>query len=251
MRYKNYIFDLYGTLIDIRTDENKPELWKFMAEYLDEHFGVKTTSRTLKSDYKKICAEETQKLVAKNGSSHPEIKIERVWERLIGVPCSDSEMRNLCNSFRAAAREKLKLYPGVLEVFAEIRSKGGKIFLLSNAQRLFTEKELELTGLSDAFENIFISSDMGIKKPDSNFIQSLMEKHSLMPSESVMIGNEVFADMGSAVAAGINGIYLNTYNHKYSEIKKHLKKCGAFDSGITVTIIDDGDNCIETAFKEL
>ena len=25
--YKNYIFDLYGTLVDINTDEDKSELW--------------------------------------------------------------------------------------------------------------------------------------------------------------------------------------------------------------------------------
>ena len=28
LKYENYIFDLYGTLIDIRTDENKPEFWE-------------------------------------------------------------------------------------------------------------------------------------------------------------------------------------------------------------------------------
>ena len=25
--YQNYIFDLYGTLVDIRTNERKPSLW--------------------------------------------------------------------------------------------------------------------------------------------------------------------------------------------------------------------------------
>ena len=31
MRYKNYIFDLYGTLVDINTDEWSAQLWKKMA----------------------------------------------------------------------------------------------------------------------------------------------------------------------------------------------------------------------------
>ena len=30
--YENYFFDLYGTLVDIRTDENKPLLWHSMAD---------------------------------------------------------------------------------------------------------------------------------------------------------------------------------------------------------------------------
>ena len=31
--YKNYFFDLYGTLVDIRTDEQKPSLWRDLAEF--------------------------------------------------------------------------------------------------------------------------------------------------------------------------------------------------------------------------
>ena len=35
--YQNYIFDLYGTLVDIRTNERKPSLWKYMAQYMTLH----------------------------------------------------------------------------------------------------------------------------------------------------------------------------------------------------------------------
>ena len=31
--YQNYIFDLYGTLADIHTDENAPRLWDAMRAY--------------------------------------------------------------------------------------------------------------------------------------------------------------------------------------------------------------------------
>ena len=29
--YQNYLFDLYGTLVDIHTDENDPRLWQRMS----------------------------------------------------------------------------------------------------------------------------------------------------------------------------------------------------------------------------
>ena len=32
MRFQNCIFDLYGTLADIRTDEDAPELWTAMTD---------------------------------------------------------------------------------------------------------------------------------------------------------------------------------------------------------------------------
>ena len=28
LNYDNYVFDLYGTLVDIHTDENKAEIWE-------------------------------------------------------------------------------------------------------------------------------------------------------------------------------------------------------------------------------
>lgn len=31
--YQNYIFDLYGTLVDIHTNEDKPYLWDKMTEF--------------------------------------------------------------------------------------------------------------------------------------------------------------------------------------------------------------------------
>ena len=32
--YDNYIFDLYGNLVDIHTNESKPSLWENMARYM-------------------------------------------------------------------------------------------------------------------------------------------------------------------------------------------------------------------------
>jgi putative hydrolase of the HAD superfamily len=233
MKYKNYIFDLYGTLIDIHTDEKNPELWEYMADYLKVHFGTITNAKDLNQDYLRLCKEETKKLAKANGSKYPEIKIEWVWEKLIGSPVSDEEMRELCIAFREKSRDKLERYPGVLEAFAKIKQSGSRIFLLSNAQRLFTEKELDDTGLTEYFDDIFISSDAGVKKPDGKFLQALIDKHSLNKEECVMIGNEVIADVGVATAVGIDAIYLNTYNHPQWDIKRDLSRCGADTKKVT------------------
>ncbi len=227
MKYKNYIFDLYGTLIDIHTDEKNPKLWEYMSVYLEENFGTKIEPKKLNQEYLKLCKSEEKKLAKENGSKYPEIKIEWVFEMLIGKPVSDEEMRKLCNSFREVSREKLKRYEGVAEALTAIKDAGCNIYLLSNAQRRFTEKELDDTDLTKYFDDIFISSDKGIKKPDGKFLQELIDKHSLIKEECVMIGNEVLADVGVATAVGIDAIFLNTYNHPSWDIKRDLGRCGA------------------------
>ena len=87
---------------------------------------------------------------------------------------------------------------------------------------------------------------MGIKKPDAAFINSLMKKHGLIKSETVMVGNEIKADIGSAIAAGVDGIYLNTYCHTPEELDADLATCGYDNSNIELTIIDDGDDCFKS-----
>ena len=45
--YQNYIFDLYGTLIDMWTDEYMPTLWKQMAAFYSLK-GAAYTAKELK-----------------------------------------------------------------------------------------------------------------------------------------------------------------------------------------------------------
>ena len=204
MKYMNFIFDLYGTLIDIHTDEEEPGLWKFMSGYLLKNFDTKIDPKELRRRYIQECALKEKELQNKNGSSFPKIKIEWVWAELIGKSVTDRKMKELCVAFRERSRDRLEVYEDVPDVLSDIKNCGGRIFLLSNAQRLFTEKELDDTGLTPYFDDIFISSDMGIKKPDGKFLEALIEKHVLKKKECIMIGNEKASDGGAAIAAGID-----------------------------------------------
>ena len=48
--YENYIFDLYGTLVDIRTNENKQYLWQKMSEIYSA-LGAVYTAKELKTSF--------------------------------------------------------------------------------------------------------------------------------------------------------------------------------------------------------
>lgn len=227
MKYQNYIFDLYGTLIDIRTNEDSSMLWEWMSIELQEKYNTYITGTKLQEDYLRMVKEEEAVLSAQNGSAYPEIKIEKVWNRILDGSCSSADTEQVCKTFRETSRARLQLYPGVQEVFAAIRAAGGHIYLLSNAQWIFTEDELKTCGLLDSFDDIFISSELGIKKPDRDFLRKLMEKHNMDVQDTVMIGNEVKADVGIATAVGMDAIYLNTGQHTMGEIKNALLACNA------------------------
>ena len=77
--YKNYVFDLYGTLVDIRTNENKAYLWDKMTEIMG-FYGAVYERQELKQKYQLYSKELEEKM--KETEPYPEIDLAKVFRRL-------------------------------------------------------------------------------------------------------------------------------------------------------------------------
>ena len=91
-----------------------------------------------------------------------------------------------------------------------LRRKGYRLWLLSNAQRVFTEYELRHLGLGEQFDGIYISSDYGCRKPDLRFYRALLSERDLQPEKCLMIGNDRCTDIAGAKIAGMATLYMHT-----------------------------------------
>ena len=97
--YENYFFDLYGTLVDIRTDERKLSLWRGVAEFYSV-CGAPYTPAEIHTRYLALCAEETELLAAAHpalGTEGVEIELRNVFRRLFeekGVPVSATQVED-------------------------------------------------------------------------------------------------------------------------------------------------------------
>lgn len=210
--YRNYIFDLYGTLVDINTDEWSAQLWKKM-QILYGYHGADYSFRELQKEYGRLIEKE-KKAVRRR---HPEykvidIKLDKVFRSLYtlkGVKPSKADVLQTAETFRCFSTKYIKLYDGVIDLLDTLKEKGKKIYLLSNAQRCFTENELNMLGLTDYFDGICISSDEECSKPDGNYFRILFERYGLKKSESIMIGNDYLSDIGGAADYGIDSLYIH------------------------------------------
>ena len=197
--YKNYIFDLYGTLIDINTDEWSAKLWKSL-QILYAYHGAEYTPQEIKREYGRLVDKEKASVRRR----HPEftvidVKIEKVFRALFtqkGVKVPKS-------------RIDFKLYDGVQDLLDTLKAHGKKIYLLSNAQRVFTENELNMFGLDKYFDGVCISSDEECSKPDAHYYQTLFDRYGLKKEESIMIGNDYISDIGGAADFGIDSLYIH------------------------------------------
>ena len=129
----------------------------------------------------------------------------------------------ISNSFRVLSRHRMKLYQAVPELLQHLRDSGKGVFMLLNAQAVFTTPEIEQLDLAKYFDDIFLSSDVGVKKPESTFFEKLLQKHSLDPAKTVMVGNDFYADMGIAVACGTAGAHINSDKLSTREWTKQKK----------------------------
>ena len=211
MKYTDLIFDLYGTLLDIHTEENDL-VWEKTALYFG-FYGAHYSTRELKAAFQA----ELQKREAKAGQSYecfPDIPFEQVMAALFrarGVE-EDADVLgvNAAQLFRISSIEYVRLYPHVLEALAELRKKGCRLRLLSNAQRVFTAYELRHLGLGEQLDGIYISSDYRCRKPDVRFFRALLEEQGLSAERCLMIGNDRQTDIAGAKAAGLDTLYMHT-----------------------------------------
>lgn len=211
MKYTDLVFDLYGTLVDIHTEENDL-VWEKTAIYFG-FYGAHYTPAQLKAAFRAVMKERE----ARAGQSYecfPDIPFEQVVAQLFrekGVEeNADALGVNAAQLFRVCSIEYIRLYPGVLDALAQLRQRGFRLWLLSNAQRVFTAYELRHLGLGEQFDGIYISSSYGCRKPDQRFYKALLREQKLQSDQCLMIGNDRDTDIAGAKAAGMATLYMHT-----------------------------------------
>ncbi len=221
--YDNYIFDLYGTLIDIHTDQTLPSLWYAMAEHYDS-YGTRKNADQLKLAYEWYCRDEMKRQKELTGSEYPEIDLTNVFLRMHETGEGKTHVMKTAAFFRTYSRMHMILYPYVKEMLGTLQKEEKKIWLLSNAQTCFTAEEMDECGLLEYFDGIYISSAAGVQKPDPAFMQKLLDETRIDPEKSVVVGNDFQTDIRTADDFGMASIYLNTFAYSDEVIEAELKK---------------------------
>ena len=245
----NYIFDFYGTLVDIWTDEHEQRLWHEMAAFYSV-YGRDYAPAAFEDRYWSYVREAEAKLGDERGYLYPEIDLTDVFLRLYREAPRTHEtfmqisedrlpewVAGAANIFRIISRKRLGPFPNTIYTLQQLKDAGKKLWLLSNAQKVFTMPEIEATGLAGFFDKMYISSDYQMRKPQREFMQRLLREQDIDPKNAVMIGNDFSTDMKIAADTGVAGIFLNTDKHSADELIRG--KAGLYPAEIE--LIPSGD----------
>ncbi len=214
MRYRDCIFDLYGTLVDIHTDEERPQLWEDLAAWYQEH-GAPYAPEELQAAYIRTVRQMECGTSLRNDAheAHPEIQLEFVFQALYRQKGTDASLDLAVRTgerFRKESLDYIRLYDGAAELLKALRANGQRIWLLSNAQRIFTAYELKTLGIEPLFDGIYLSSDYGCKKPDRRFFDILLKERGIAVEHAVMTGNDGVCDIQGAREAGLSTVYIRS-----------------------------------------
>lgn len=229
---KNFVFDLYGTLADISTNEQDDSFCKKMALFYGRNNAP--YERTVWKREFDMCLEECKGIMLNNTDAYYdeeqgvyiEPSIDEVFKMLYmikGIKADGALIKATAEVYRTMSTNYIKLYPNVKNLLTALRENGYKVYLLTNAQKSFTLPELRYLGIHNMFEDIVISSEVGRRKPDIQMFDTLIKKNNLEPSECIMVGNDYESDIVGAENAGMQTCYVKSNLSPKEDERKEIK----------------------------
>jgi putative hydrolase of the HAD superfamily len=197
---KIVFFDIYKTLIDIKTDEEDIRAYEFVCDWLG-YKGIRINAREFYSVYRETIAKE----VEPNRETYPDIDIGRVFKKIVKDEAVAKETALL---FRIHTTRFISLFPDTKAVLEALYGKA-RLVLVSNSQRLFTMPELIKFDLVRYFENIVLSSDVGSCKPGKKIFNAALKAAGTRPENVVYVGDNLFDDIWGAKKVGMKAVWIN------------------------------------------
>lgn len=201
MKYKLIIFDADETLFDFKKSE------RFALENTMRELGMDYKEEQHLEIYKKI-NEGVWKDLEKGLITQQELNLIR-FQRLLEHICSDCS----AHSFAAAYVRHLACASFLYEESpAVIRSLSEKyrLAILSNGLKDVQNGRLRKSYLAEHFEEIIISEEVGLAKPDPAIFQLLLDRMKHAEKSSVlMVGDSLSSDIMGGTAFGIDTCWYN------------------------------------------
>ncbi|GGD28995.1 glucose-1-phosphatase [Franconibacter pulveris 1160] len=180
-----YIFDLGNVIVDI--DFNRV-------------LGVW-------SDYSRVPLANLQKSFTMGEAFHQHERGELSDEAFARKLCEEMALPLSFEQFSAGWQAVfVALRPDVIDIMHKLREQGHRVVVLSNTNRLHTtywpEQYPEIRAAAD---NIYLSQEMGLRKPEPAIYQQVLEQEGFRPSEAVFFDDNA-DNIKGAQQAGITSI---------------------------------------------
>ncbi len=198
---KNIVFDMGGVILDFNLKKTVTQ--EFAPEYHDviyEHvFGENSVWKTLDE-----------------GIYTFDQVIPGILEKL------PPEIHEKISAMVTDFYDYMPPFPETYELIKELKEKGYKIYLLSNATPRFFDRYLDIPAF-EYFDGLFISALYKLLKPNREIYEAFCNKFSLNPTECFFI-DDLEANIEGAKKYGMQGFQFKAPDT--TELRKALREQG-------------------------
>ncbi len=143
----------------------------------------------------------------------------------------DDLIHSLANAYIEHLSSHDHLIPNTREILEYLKPKY-RLHIITNGFEEVQAKKMRNSGIDSFFDQVINSEMAGVKKPDPAIFRLALERTRALPRQSIMVGDNLEADILGARTAGIHTIHLNVHKdpphehgviiHDLREIKLYL-----------------------------
>ena len=214
--YRHIFFDLDHTLWDFDTNA------KCALNDLFLSFNLRERITTDFEDFYKHYLRHNKILwdrFQKGFITAEELKWKRMWRTLLEYKIGDEKLaRSLSASFMEVLPTKTAVFPHTMEILSYLQVKSYVLHLITNGFEQTQWKKIRNSGIDKYFTAVITSEASNSMKPEPEIFAYALRKSGAKLDESIMIGDNLEADIQGAMNAGMDNIFVN-HIHTKTELK--------------------------------
>jgi len=201
MTYQWLLFDADGTLFNYDLAEKKA-LTNVFKEY----------ALPFREEYENIYQTVNSRLwkrFEQNTITLKQLRVQRFLDLFETIQLVVEDPATFSERYLYHLGQGADLFPDVLEVLTQLKPLY-RLGLITNGISQVQRSRLALSPLDGFFEQIFISDEMGVSKPDQAYFEMVFEGIGHPPKDSVLvIGDSLSSDIAGGINYGLDTCWVN------------------------------------------
>ncbi|HEU0228783.1 MAG TPA: YjjG family noncanonical pyrimidine nucleotidase [Arachidicoccus soli] len=206
-QYEHLFFDLDHTIWDFETNA-KDSLEEVFLAYELQNIGVENFDLF----YKKYSIHNHRlwDRYTKGFIKQEELKWKRMWLTMLDFKIANEPLaRKISDVFLEKLPTKKKVFPYTFEILHYLKNKNYQLHLITNGFEFTQHQKLKNAGLTDFFQEVITSEGSGSLKPHKEIFSFALAKTKAPLNKSIMIGDNLEADIKGAKDFGMDTIFVN------------------------------------------
>jgi len=207
MAYKDLFFDLDHTLWDFETNSRET-----IQELYNTHRLAELGIVDFDGFYNTYSAHNHRlwDRYTKGFIKQEELRWKRVYLSLLDFKVANEPLaKEMSQAYLEILPNKKHLFPYTIEILEYLKQKDYKMHLITNGFESVQFKKIKKSGLADYFIEVITSEASNSLKPQKEIFEYALKNAKATVDESIMIGDNEFADIQGGINMGMDTIFVN------------------------------------------